>query len=286
MAHGLAEFLSALGSALIRQLVLGFGLIAVLGVILFLLQKWTFQLLSRALGFKGVILWTGWLGTPLHELSHYLVGKLSGIEILEVKLWDPDPQAGVLGYVRYVVPRKDLRHLRPLIGTFFMGVAPLFAGALALLLLLQVLAPRPELAWGEAARFAQVVEHGSARTIGQGLLDLIRQTQAALFWGGAADWRPWVFLYLALAIGSHLAPSRADMEGGLFGLVVVLGLVALADAALLILGYDPGRGAERLARLTGPISVLLLLTTVLCAGNLALALLLSWVAPLWRRRGT
>lgn len=284
MAHALAEFMSALTSALIRQLVLGFGLMALLGVVLFLLQKWTFQLLSRALGFRGVILWTGWLGTPLHELSHVLVGKLCGIEITEVKLWDPDPKAGVLGYVRYVVPKKDLRHLPALIGTFLMGVAPLFGGSLALLLLLHLLAPRPDLAWSEAARFSALVEHAQPAALGQGFLDLVRQTHLALFWSGAGSWRPWLFLYLALAIGSHLAPSRPDLEGGLVGLVVIVGLVALVDAILLLLGHDPARGAERLARLTGPVTVLLILATVLCAGNLVLALFLSWLAPLWGRR--
>lgn len=282
MGHQLAEFCSALFSALARQLVLGFGLLAVLGVVLFLLQKWTFILLSRAIGFRGVILWTGWLGTPIHELSHVLVGKLTGIEIKEVKLWDPDPRAGVLGYVRYVVPPLRLRNLHSVIGTFLMGVAPLFGGALVILLALQLLAPRPEVVWTEAERLALLVERAPPRAIGQGFLELIQQVYQAIFAHGALSWRPWLFLYVAMAVGSHLAPSRADMEGGLPGLLVILGLFALVDAVWLILGRDPARSAEALARLTGPVAALLIVATVLCAGNLALAWLLGLLSPLWR----
>lgn len=284
MLHSLAEFFSALFSVLARQLVLGFGLIAVLGLVLFLLQKWTFLLLSRAIGFKGVILWTGWLGTPIHELSHVLVGKLCGIEITEVKLWDPDPKAGVLGYVRYVVPPMDLRHLPAVLGTFFMGIAPLFGGALVLLLALHWLAPRPDIAWTEAERLAQLVQGASPEAVGRGFFALLGQVYQAVFAQGAGSWRPWLLLYVTLAVGSHLAPSRPDLEGGLPGLVVALVLVALVDAVLLLLGRDPSRGAEALARITGPVAVLLILATVLCAGNLALAGVLSWILPLFRRR--
>jgi len=275
----LAEFFATLFSALARQVVLGFGLIALLGAVLLLLRKESFRFLSRAIGYRGVILWTGWLGTPIHEISHVLVGKLFLIKIHEVKLFEPDAKNGVLGYVRYEVPRLEPKNLYSVVGTFFMGVAPLFGGSLVLLLALLLLAPRPDLAFDAAGKFAALVESAEPAKIGGGFLGLLQGVYGAVFSRGVADVRPWLFLYVALAVGSHLAPSRADLEGGLTGLVVLLVLAFFANAVALLLGFDPRGAAEVLSRWTGPIAALLVVALALCAGNTMLAVVLAWLLP-------
>ena len=81
MIQNVADFLGVLLSAFARQLVLGFGLVAILGVLLALTQRWIFLHLFRVIGLRGVVWWTGWLGTPIHELSHVIVALACGIKV-------------------------------------------------------------------------------------------------------------------------------------------------------------------------------------------------------------
>ena len=283
MVQNVAEFLTALTSAFCRQVVLGFGLLAAVGVLLSLTQRWIFLLLYRAVGLKGVVTWTGWLGTPLHELSHVVVGKLFFVEITRVKLWEPDPSDGVLGFVRYRVPRLRPAELHKVVGTFLMGVAPLFGGALFLLAALHLTRRDPAPLFAEARRFAALAEAAPPDAVLRGFVALIKAVYLTIFADGPASWRPWAFLYVAMCVGAHLAPSRADLQGGLSGLLVLEVLALFANAVALLLRAQPANAANVLTRLTGPLTVMLLLALVLNCGNLAVAAVLSWVAPRWFR---
>ncbi|MEZ6184829.1 MAG: hypothetical protein R3F62_07450 [Planctomycetota bacterium] len=240
-----------------------------LGVVLYAIQRWTQRWLSHGLGPRAVIYWTGWLGTPIHECSHALVGYATGVKIHEVRLFDPDPQTGVLGYVRWEEPPLRWNRLHAVVGSFLMGVAPLFGGALVLLLLLRFLCPDPDAAWRAAAHFADVARSGSPRAAVDGLGELLRGVYSAVFAHGWGSWRAWVFLYLALAVGSHLAPSSADISGSWRGFLVLLGLATLANLIAVAAGADPRQAAGVLARWAGPVTALLVLTTAVCLGNLA-----------------
>ena len=55
--------------AAFSQLIGVFGIFFVFGFVLSRLQRWTSSNYYRSVGWKG-ILWTAWLGTPIHELSH------------------------------------------------------------------------------------------------------------------------------------------------------------------------------------------------------------------------
>ena len=82
--------------ALLRQVFLGLGPLLALGVALFAVQRWSQRFWTQALGWRGVVYATGWLGTPVHELSHWLVGRLFGVKILEVRPFKPDERTRVL----------------------------------------------------------------------------------------------------------------------------------------------------------------------------------------------
>lgn len=282
MLDGLLLALNALG----RQLLLGLGPLALLGVVLYWLQRLTQLCLARAIGPKGVIYWTGWIGTPIHEFSHAMVGYAFGIKILEVQLFKPDPETGVLGYVRWEEPPLHWSRLHSIVGTFLMGVAPLFGGGLVLLLLLRFLCPDPGAAWAAAESFSEVAQRGGAHQALDGLGGLVRGVYSAVFAHGWGSWRAWVFLYLALAVGSHLAPSSADLRGGGRGLVVLLVLLVLGNLVAVILGYDPRSWAGGLARALGPVTALLVLTATVCLGNLAICgLLFAFTAGSRRQAG-
>lgn len=283
MVQNVADFMTALTSAFCRQVVLGFGLLALVGLLLSLTQRWIFLLLYRAIGLKGIVTWTGWLGTPLHELSHVVVGKLFLVEITKVKLWEPDPTDGVLGYVRYRVPRLRPAELHKVVGTFLMGIAPLFGGALFLLAALHLTSRDPAAMFAEARRFATLAESAPPDALGRGFVALVKAVYLTIFAEGPLSWRPWVFLYVAMCVGAHLAPSRADLQGGLSGLLVLLVAALFANAIALLLRAQPANAANVLARVTGPLTVMLLVALVLNCGNLALAAVLSWLSPRLQR---
>ncbi len=276
MLHNVAEFLSALLSAFARQLVLGFGLVAILGVLLSLSQRWIFLYLYRVIGLRGVVWSTGWLGTPIHELSHVIVAVACGIKVTKVQLYDPDPDDGKLGFVRYIKPELKPTQLHKVVGTFLLGIAPLFGGGLVLLSVLYLVCPGAPLVFEAARKYAQMVVSAPPDAVLRGFVELLRTTYHAIFLQGALSWRPWVFLYVSMCVGAHLAPSRADMEGGLVGFLVVLGLGLFANAIALLLGANPQTAGLAIARFTGPLAALLLIALVLNAGNLVLSFLLSY----------
>ena len=265
--------------ALWRQVVFGLGILLVLGVLLYAVQWATHRLLGRAIGFRGIVWWTGWLGTPVHELSHYVVGKLFGLQIVEVKPFAPDPETGVLGYVKYVRPPLRVTSLHKVIGTFAMGIAPLFGGSLVLWAAWWLLV-HPTTS-GEHARevaeFTALVTSGGVGDVLTGFVELAASLYSAVFGAGIARWQPWVFLYVALAIGAHLAPSTVDLRGGQWGCAVLLALAYIANVIALAVGATPSEAIGPLARGSAAVAGPLVLALVLNIGNLALASVLAGI---------
>lgn len=115
------------------------GVLVVCGLLLGFVEGKSTELLYRLFGWGGV-LFTGVAGTPIHELGHYLMCKLFGIQVTEVALFRPvaGRADGILGYVRYAY---DPGSLWQRLGSFFVGIAPMVLGVAAILLLLRLLTP-------------------------------------------------------------------------------------------------------------------------------------------------
>ena len=90
-------------------------------------------------GFNG-ILFTGILGTPLHELSHYVMCLIFKHNIVRVELFRPSSCKvdGVLGFVSHSFNKNSLYQQ---IGNFFIGIAPLVFGSIALIFSFKLLLP-------------------------------------------------------------------------------------------------------------------------------------------------
>ena len=209
---------------------------AVFAFLVHKLEIWIQSRLAFRFGWNSV-LFTGWIGTPIHELSHALFCVIFRHRIDEIKLFEPDKNSGRLGYVRHSYRGKSFYQE---VGNFFIGIAPLICGTAVLIGLLLLFYPSilnsigeqsqtDELAWFE--KIGLVIKS----TIGE-VLDLKNLVR----------WQFWLFMYLTLCVSSHMAPSRSDYEGGkkgaillgvtIFVIAISLSLLGLGDQVRSVLG--------------------------------------------------
>ena len=98
------------------------------------------RLFYSSIGNKSKVLCyaTGFIGTPIHELSHALMCLIFGHKITEIKLFQINSADGVLGYVKHSYNPKNIYQR---VGNFFIGTAPVIIGFLILTGLFDLLLP-------------------------------------------------------------------------------------------------------------------------------------------------
>lgn len=225
-------------------------------IVIHWIERITERRLAERFGWKSV-LWTGWLGTPIHELSHAFMCWVFRHKIKEIALFEPDQKSGRLGYVLHSF---DPRNRFQRVGNFFIGIAPLVGGSIALAVLLWMFYPEAarsalELTGQDAQGDAIEKSTGIARTIFGNVIN------------GRNLFTPrfWVFIYLVLCVGTHMGPSPSDYEGAWNG-VFIFGAVLIAGVFLLALaGVDSDRMVNAMVGTMGPLFAILGLAVVLCS---------------------
>lgn len=230
-----------------------FGVFFLYGMILSKFQTWTHRQYARSIGWRG-ILWTAWIGTPVHELGHALLAILFRHRVHRISLFAPNPATGNLGSVDHSFNPKSLYQR---IGNFFIGAAPLFFGSAILTILLVLLVPNSQ------AILAPTAYNGSFAA----LWASINRTLMILFDpGNIRQWNFWLFLYISLCIASHVAPSKADRRAIWSGLFWIAALLFCLN--LLSLGLQkPGLTAwlEQLNQFFGVLFAMFFYTSILSA---------------------
>ena len=241
--------------------------------------------LIRKFGWSGV-LWTAWIGTPIHELSHALMALLWGRRVLEVKLFQPDPKEGRLGYVRYTY-RKNF--LFDQIGNFFISTAPLVGGSLVLYGLLWLFFPSAAWeAFHSESIAAAMMKEGFGDVAQEFWLLSLRVLREVVTSESLRSWRLYLFIYLILCVGSHMAPSPVDYQGAkrggwIIGGLLVVGLLSF-NIIHLFAGGESGWLMNLLTPVMAPLLVLLAIGVLLCGLSSLLVAGLVHVAPGTRMR--
>lgn len=193
------------------------GFFFVIGFILARIQTLTQKIYYYSIGWRG-ILWTALIGTPVHELGHYLFCKIFRHRVQSVSLYQPNERTGALGSVEHTY---NPRSIYQKIGNFFIGAAPLIWGSLALVLLFRFVLPHSEVV-------LPTVRNLSLETPKTFLTDVRLIGQSIFSQENFYSVQFWVWLYISFAIAVHLAPSTEDqktMWRGLFWIILLLILV-------------------------------------------------------------
>ena len=265
----MSSFLSDLIRVVALQIVGVFGIFFVFSFILDFLQTKTQTVYRRSVGWKG-ILWTAWIGTPIHELSHALAAKIFRHKIERIDLFHPNEETGNLGSVNHSYNPNSLYQK---IGNFFIGAAPLIAGPFAIILLLYILIPDSRaIVSSFAAEFKDPADMLSAFVGAIGNLFSLANVRS---------WRFWLFVYLAFAIVIHMAPSRADQKNLWRGFFLIALVLVILNACALILRLDITAYVLALNRYLVYIAVLFIMAIFISVAHLAFVSILF--APFRRR---
>lgn len=175
-------------------------------------------------------------GTVLHELGHAFFCLVFRHQIREIRLFDPDPFTGSLGYVTHAYSRDNLYQV---IGNFFIGIGPLLSGSTVISLASYLLIgpavfsaiQEPSL---DATTFTSLSSAGAY--FESVLASSLAMLAALLQVDHLERWEFYLFLYLVFAIGSHTWLSPPDLESTWSGFAAFLILLFALNLVTLWMG--------------------------------------------------
>ncbi|MHA8110544.1 hypothetical protein ACYATP_03415 [Lactobacillaceae bacterium Melli_B4] len=171
------------------------------------------QLIANRYQLHGQLFF-GWLGIIIHEFSHLVVALLFGHKITGFRLLHIPNGAGDerLGYVNHTY---NARSAYQRMGNLFIGIAPIFGCAIALIVATQFLDPTL------LVQFKRLPE----LTFSWQMLDLSNLWQLLLL----------ILIASNIAIGGFDL-SDTDLQHTKFGLLGLIGLVIVATSFATLLG--------------------------------------------------
>lgn len=213
---------------------------------------------------------TGFIGTPVHELSHALFCLLFGHKITEIKLFQINSDDGTLGYVRHTYNPKNIYQR---IGNFFIGVAPIIVISALLFLLAWLLLPS----------FVDVLGRVPGQADPDAPLSVFRfiPSVIAAFFSLIVSWQWWVFFVVGIFLALHMTLSGADIKNALGGILFLLIVVLIVD---VIVGLISGNALSVMTGGIMSVGMGLFCFLLLALMISVIALLLSFFARLRRKR--
>lgn len=224
---------------------------------------------------------TGYIGTPVHELSHALMCLLFGHSVQKICLFGDSRDSKTLGYVEHTYYKSNLYHQ---IGNFFIGISPILAGGAVILLLIRFLTPG--LFWDMRNETVSIGAAFAEGALGEALLALfdgLFSIVVSLFSvKNLVDWRWWVCMLLVFPIALHMEVSRSDIRSGVKGLAVISALLFLTD---VILGWLFPDALLAVTEACVSAGIFMALFMMIPAVFSALIGLVSWIRVLTREAG-
>lgn len=142
-----------------------------------------------------------------------------------MKLFDPDPRTGTLGYVEHAYNSANIYQLA---GNFFIGIGPILLGTAVIYLISYFLLGLNPLQNAASLQIADI-RIDSWNTVGHLLQNIGTSSLSFLgsifSWHHFTTWQLYLFIYLVFAIGSSITLSPPDIKGTLIGLSVIMVMI-------------------------------------------------------------
>ena len=182
------------------------------------------------------VVFTGAVGTPVHEIGHWLGCKIFGFRVVDVALFRPfaGRYDGVLGYVTYSYSGQSTWSR---IGSFVTGIAPLVFGCVVILLILRFLTP-------EIYRRIRDRIDTAYKKRGAAKIPSVLWAAVSGFFTGLFSLRRFgivrgvLCLYLVTSISMHMSLSAADLKGAAAGFIVIIALYLVYGVIATLLKTD------------------------------------------------
>jgi hypothetical protein len=214
------------------------GSFLVFGFLIGYIQGKTNINLLKTFGKKGIIA-TNFIGTTVHELSHYIMciiflHKVDKVKLFSFKL----NESGVLGEVQHSYNKKSIYQR---IGNFFIGVAPIFVGAIVLILSIRLLLPTAFIRILEGktiSNFLASLEFTTLAGYISSIIDVLRNCLKYIFTiENFTSIRFWIFIIIAFSVSTHMTLSKADLRNSKDGLITIF-LLSILVSIILMLFYS------------------------------------------------
>ncbi len=280
---GVLEFLKACALAVYHQLAGVLGVFFFFGLLLFLLSRlarWAFVHIG---GRNLDVYFTGWLGTPVHELGHAFFCLIFAHKITAISLLEPSDKDGALGYVYHSWNKKSIYQN---IGNFFIGVGPVIFGSLVVFSAMYFLLPNSSQAVNailgyDTSKLSTANIHASLRDLFQYSFSLLKIIFTP---ANFSAYQFWIFLYISLCISSHMGLSLPDLKGMWMGFIFILLISFVLNAAALAVRLDITNYTLAINHQTGILAAILIFATLLSCINCAVTILLLSIVRLFKRQ--
>ena len=217
-----------------------FGSIIVFGFILYVLSSITRRIFAKTLGSKTEVYITGWIGTPIHELSHALFCIIFRHKINDIKLFNSKSET-----IGYVLHSYDSRSWYQQMGNFFIGVAPIIMGTLIVYLLFMLLAPElknnifemPNLKYKQLfnSEILSIIYYSISNIFIYTYNIFMNIIKNFTLYAPFKSITFWIFLYLSISIASHMELSPADISHAWKGIIVIFALSLIINTFLIFI---------------------------------------------------
>lgn len=182
--------------------------------------------INMVFGVNGILAMS-FIGTPIHELSHYIACKIFRHKVTHVCLWSPRKfkQNGQLGYVQHAYNPKSVYQNA---GNFIIGAAPVLSAAgISYLIMRFLFGMSFHVEDMESIDFESVIEY-----IKGIFLSLNANVNSEFF----SNPLFWIGLVLFICIFLNVALSKADFKNAYVGILFFIVLAPIFGLVLNMFG--------------------------------------------------
>ncbi len=139
-----------------------------------------------------------------------------------MKLFSLDPQTNTLGYVNHSYNPKNIYHR---VGQFFIGLGPIVFGTVLMFISAMLL-----LSYNSDWNLKEVQTAGG---LINNIFQFLGNSSQAFLNADFANWKIYLFMYLAITIGSCMTLSPPDIKSMASGFWIIIILIIVLNASIL-----------------------------------------------------